>query len=514
MKRTLDASRRQWLKGAAGYSLALPFLQSLATKTAFGQTTVAAPKRFVAMLNEHGGLAESSMFPAMGTLTDKANLFPDHEIGWGALKATRSGADAVVAPVLRAPADLFSDRLIGKMNVLHGLDVPVYMGHRRGHYLGNYAAVLELKEPYTSNLRPTIDQVMAYSPGFYPQLDGIRERVMIAPGAQASWNYSNPTARTGSVMNVRGPDDSLQMFDRIFVPAGAPPPMQRRHVVDYVLESYNNLKNANRRLSAGDKQRLDDHMERMSELERKLTSKPVASCMARPRPPRAAGYAYVDESEFTTLVNLWLDVFIAAFTCDTSRIGILPLVDLRQLLSYAGDWHQQVAHQYNTDAAQEKILMAYQRAFSRVIVPFAQKLDAIEEHPGSSYLDNTLIMWTQEAGWETHTSVSVPVVTFGSAGGFLKTGRFVDYRRKNSPLSAYKGTGTNQALGLLYSQWMATALQAMNVPPSDFERWGHKGYGWPEFGTEGWLPPFSKHYQSTSSRYFQMASDVLPQLKA
>lgn len=515
MKRqAIDSSRRQVLKGAAGYSLALPFLQSLATKNAYGQPSIKTPKRFVAMLNEHGALAESSMFPAQSLLTQRANVFADHEIGWGSLKATRSGAEAMVAPVLRAPADEFSDRLIGKMNVLHGLDIPVYMGHRNGHYLGNFGAVLELKEPYSSNLRPTIDQVMAYSSSFYPQLDSIRQRVMIAPGARASWNYSNPTARTGTIGNIGASEDSLQLFDKIFVPAGSPPPQQRRHVVDFVLESYKTLKSSNRRLSLGDKQRLDDHMERMSELERKLTSKPVISCMARARPGRAAGYGYVDEAEFTKLVTLWLDVFIAAFTCNTSRIGVLPLTELRQLLSYAGDWHQGVAHQATTAVAQEKLLTAYQRAFSRIIVPFASKLDAIEEHPGTSYLDNTLIMWTQEAGWETHTSVSIPVVTFGSAGGFLKTGQFVDYRRKNSPLSAYKGNGTNQILGVLYSQLMATVLQAMGVAPAEFERWGHKGYGWPEFGTEGWLPPFAKHYVNPSSRYFQMASDILPQLKA
>jgi hypothetical protein len=69
-------------------------------------------------------------------------------------------------------------------------------------------------------------------------------------------------------------------------------------------------------------------------------------------------------------------------------------------------------------------------------------------------------------------------------------------------------------LGLLYSQWLATVLQAMGAPASEFERWGHKGYGVPYITKESWTPPFAKHYGNTSSRYFTMASDFLPFLRA
>jgi hypothetical protein len=54
----------------------------------------------------------------------------------------------------------------------------------------------------------------------------------------------------------------------------------------------------------------------------------------------------------------------------------------------------------------------------------------------------------------------------------------------------------------------------MGLPPSEFERWGHKGYGVPSLTGEDWTPPYRQHYESTSSRYFQMASDVLPGLQA
>jgi hypothetical protein len=116
---------------------------------------------------------------------------------------------------------------------------------------------------------------------------------------------------------------------------------------------------------------------------------------------------------------------------------------------------------------------------------------------------------------ETHGSISIPVVTFGSAAGYFRTGQFIDYRRSDDPGSMFDpGAGGQQYMGVLYSQWLGTALQAMGVPPSEFERWGHKGYGVPFLTAEGWTPKFVQHYGSTTSRYFQAASDVLPLLKA
>ena len=94
---------------------------------------------------------------------------------------------------------------------------------------------------------------------------------------------------------------------------------------------------------------------------------------------------------------------------------------------------------------------------------------------------------------ETHGSVSIPVVTFGSAAGRMKTGMLVDYRRMGNTASQFDpGAGGKQTLGMLYSQWLATVLQAMGVPPSEFERWGTKGYGYPYITKESWTPPFGE----------------------
>jgi hypothetical protein len=516
MKRVIDITRRQVLVGLGGATLALPVLPSLLTKSAYGQDpTYTRKPRLFWLCTDHGAAFESSMFPAASMLTSKQALFADHEIASGALTSSLQAQTRAVSPILSADSSRLSEALVAKMNVLYGLDVPFYIAHNTGLHLGNYArndgnggdGVAVQSSP-----RPSIDQLMAWSPSFYDDLSTVRERSMIMSSRPVSWNYSDPEKRAGSIDNVRGYDSSQALFDKIFVPE-ATGPARRPPIVDKVLESYKNLRNGNRRLSTADKQRLDDHMARIAELQRKLNA--TASCGDLARPTDDARDHYGNTAQDAIAYGqLWNDVVSAAFVCGTSRIGVLGYGSSERFVAYGGDWHQEVAHQWQLPDRQELIKQSYQKVFEGIFLDLAAKLD-VEEAPGMTYLDNSLLVWSQECGMSTHDSVTIPVITFGSAAGFLKTGLFVDYRRVGNPDSTFDPmAGGKQALGLLYNQWLATVLQAMGVPPTDFERWGHKGYGVPFISKESWTPPYAKHYGDTSSRYFGVASDVLPFLKA
>jgi hypothetical protein len=467
------------------------------------------------LTTDHGGAFESSMFPDTSLLTDTTDLFSDHAIRSGKLKAKVDGDQNVVSPVLRAGASSLTAALVAKMNVLYGLDVPFYIAHNTGLHLGNYArndgngsdgAAVQ------GDKRPTIDQIMAWSPSFYTDLGSTRERSMIMSSRPVSWNYSDPAAQSGSIDNVRGSESSLELFNKIFVPpdTGAP---KRTPIVDRVLESYKRLRNGNRRISAADKQRLDDHIARIAELQRKLGA--TVSCSGVETPTddasRHNGNSAMEATKYGQLFN---DVVTAAFACGTSRIGVLGYGPTEKFVAYGGDWHQEVAHQWQRPEKQALIVDSYQKIFEGVFLDLARKLD-VEEAPGMTYLDNSLLVWSQECCMETHQSITIPVITFGSAAGFFKTGMLVDYRRVGNPDSTYNpGTGGTMALGLLYNQFLATVLQSMGVPPSEFERWGHKGYGVPFLTKQQGGPPYVKHYTSTTSRYFQMASDILPLIQA
>lgn len=521
MSRPVIPTRRQFLVGTAGFTLALPVLPSLLVSKAYGADPAFVRRpRLYWLTTDHGGAFESAFFPSESLLSDTQPLFSDHMVASGALRgqpAAANPANTALSPILQASSSALSARRISQLNVLRGFDFPFNLGHHTGGHLGNYArndGLGGIAREVQSEHRPTLDQLLAWSPSFYGDLSAVRERALVMGTRQLSWGYSSPSSASGPVQGIRGATSSLALFHRIFSPAGAAG-STRVPVVDRVLESYRRLRHGSRRMSAADRQRLDDHMDRIAELQRKLNAAVPISCggVVAPSDDSALHQKLVPEDAIRH-AQLFNEVVAAAFVCGASRIAVLGLADQQRFVDFTGDWHTDVAHYWTEADRQDLLARAYQRIFESVFLDMAARLDA-EEADGLSYLDNSLLVWSQESGMSTHDPVSLPVVTAGSAAGFFRTGLSVDYRRRGNPDSRYKPLTNMEEMfaGVLYNQFLANVLRSMGMSPSEFERWGHRGYGIARLETNPGLPHV-KHYQDTSSRYFQMASDLLPFLKA
>jgi hypothetical protein len=514
--KTIISNRRQVLRGAGGFTLGLPFLASLATpRGAMGQAMPGRRRRFVAFTTNHGGIDGPNMYPDPASLTQRTEMFPGHAAAHGPLVRRMEGTDAVLSPVLRAPASALTDRLVGKMNFLRGLDIPFYIAHHTGGYLGNYARndgngadgrMLQGQHVVT------IDQLLAWSPTFNSDLAGIRERLMLTGGRQGlSWSYSNPAARTGTIQEVRPEQSSRALFERIFVPPTTTPtpgPRPRAPIVDRVIDNYRSLRNGNRRLSAADRQRLDDHMSRLAELQRRISvpSVPTASCNGVARPVEdamAQNPTTGNPAKARRKAQLYNDVIAAAFICGTSRIAVHGIDDT--FSSFVGDWHQDVAHRHTMPPAQQLLVEGLRATFQSAVLDLAVKLD-VEEAPGVTYLDNTLVMWSQESGVVTHDSPSIPVVTFGSAAGYFRTGQFVDYRRQTPEGRLMQSGKWYEYVGLTYNRWLGTVLQSMGLPRTEYERNGVGGYGNPYVAAD-----FARAYHAG---VVASAGEPLPIIKA
>src|SRR5450432_3841486 len=95
--RIIDIRRRRLLRGAAGFSLALPFLPSLAERTALGDPVYTRPRRLFWFATDHGGAFENNMFPDVATLTTRQEYLPGHTIGSGPLTGRTDGDRVVVS---------------------------------------------------------------------------------------------------------------------------------------------------------------------------------------------------------------------------------------------------------------------------------------------------------------------------------------------------------------------------------------------------------------------------------
>jgi len=473
-------NRRQFLTGAGGATLTIPLLGSLQPAHA---APLAAPKRFFTYATHHGGLWDEYMWPSDSLLTENRNI--GHTIRRGALTADTIAGNTVLSTVLTAPSDLLTPSLVDRMNLIRGLDIPFYISHHTGGFLGNYGRNDQEFGGYVDLDRiPTIDQVMAWSDGFYGDTSGMIKRSMHV-GWDISFGWANPNSPGGQVDPMPTEWGSADLFRQLFGDGQQQETVEPpRLVVDKVLESYRRVRHGafgpGRRISIGDGQRLDAHIERLYEVERKLNA--VVECTDIPPPsgdtsghPGAWGYNNLEDVR--EYYQLWNEVMALGMICGASRIGTM-WIDSNFYL-YGGDWHQEVAHEaWVSQTAVDRLVSGNREFFEFVFCDMLRRLD-VPDCDGQSVLDNSLVFWGQESGAMTHDSFSTPVVCAGSLGGQLSTGNYVDYRNRNDLSFADSDNAVQQTQrpGLLYSQWLATVLRASGVRESEWVTPNNPGYG-------------------------------------
>ena len=384
-----------------------------------------------------------------------------------------------------ASAQVMTPTLAGKFNILRGVDVPYRIGHSWGHQLGNFA---DSSSGTVAGITPTgyhtatIDQVMAYSPNFYSPEDlstRMTQRSFCIGSGQQSWGFSSPSTKSGDVVQRPKHGNNKALYDFLFSPASSFHNVDQV-IIDRVKASYDRLK-MDPRLSTGDLTRLNQHVERMFEIERKLavTQSMAAPPIAKPTVASDQNFddpSYLWNSEYNAdYCHMMNDIIVAAFETGTSRIGTW-----KQGLFFVGDaindWHGNVAHGgLGAAASQDKTLRWHQGTFEHAMVDLAAKLDAVQAADGMTLLDHSLITLTSESGQYTHHTncVNFPVVTAGGAGGYFNTGMFVDFcdtTKVYPDLEVYDDLPlTNESPGLYYQQWLANALLSMGVPSDEWE---------------------------------------------
>lgn len=501
-------SRRMVLRGAGGIAVAIPFMPSLAPRSHAGGS-LTAPRRFVNIVNGHGGVWGQYMYPGDETLTE-TDSYVGHTIRRGDVTPTVEGADRVISPVLSADSTKLTAPLADQISILRGLDIPFYISHHWGGCGGNYHATTHSEIQGNLTPRATIDQLMAYSDSFYGGPANILTRSLVMYQSNF-YNWADPLAQSGEVTQVPAVNDNMQLFDQVFV---AMPPEQpvdpRPLVVDRVLEQYQSLRQSNRRLSGADRMRLDEHLAKLDELERRLTT--VVSCGDQ-QPPSESSSELRNTPGFlndTALQRdywrLMADIAVVAFLCDSSRVVSIGIDGpfFTEGLTYA-DWHQEVAHTARaqaltpeqmaagvTELGQERLWPSVQQLFENVFVELIAKLDVEDPFGGGTILDNSLVLWQQESGRFTHDSQSIPAITAGSAGGTWRTGQYIDYRDRSTSVTPGYVDGTQPDhpppeerdvyTGLYHAQFLGTVLQAMGMPRKEWEV-ATGGYGDPY--TEG-----------------------------
>lgn len=497
-------TRRTFLRGAGGAVLALPFLESLMTGKARGQA-LAAPKRFI-VLKSFSTQIIKEWYPAFtgngyvlkddkysGSKADGTTLLTQKLVSgmnytWAPLTdfETPTGISGILGPALNP--------FLPKLTLIRGLDFLPAVNHNYGGLLGNFSSCTAATPCDADSLPdvPTIDQVMAYSSKVYPSTPSLRY-LHLSQGVTDSMSYSDLGMVGGAVQQLKARTNPLDAFNDVF---GTNPPDAMgagtsdgdKLLVDRVYADYVALKK-NSRLSADDKALVEQYVNLVAELQAKLSVEPMMSCTVPAAPPSLSNNSNLDTTDIKTKWDLFLDVVTAAIMCDRTRVITLgvhkalgpgPDSSDPTLVGFyhsedasGGTWHG-LAHDWDNPNSRRMLAGINAWIASEVFAKLLEKLD-VTEVGDSTYLDNSLVYWGNELGFN-HIAYSVPCLLAGSAGGFIKPGRYLDYIDWDGHAYFSQEDG-NVIRGIPHNRFLVTALQAMGLAPGEYERNGQQGYG-------------------------------------
>lgn len=226
-------------------------------------------------------------------------------------------------------------------------------------------------------------------------------------------------------------DDPFQMYTRIFENANLSDDelkkvlAERQSVLDFIKDDLARLQS---RVSSEDKAKLESHLGGVRNLELRLQNATNA-CKPLTMPGK---YDHRAMDKFPEVGRLQTDLMLLAHTCGMTRVSTFMWgnADSWQYYPWIGvnEEHHELSHAGDADVATTEKLVKINVWHSEQFKYVLDSLAAVTEPDGTNMLDNSLVLWGNELGaGNTHTYKNIPWVLAGGAGGYLKTGRQLNY---------------------------------------------------------------------------------------
>jgi hypothetical protein len=243
-----------------------------------------------------------------------------------------------------------------------------------------------------------------------------------------------------------------------FVPD--PRVMLRQSVVSAVKDDRTRLE---RELGTHDRQRLDDYLTSLRQLERQLELQlsappPLEACSPPDSPAQGKGGSEVGHAQETH--EMMAKLLVMALACDQTRV-------FNMLFSYgASDLHlpgSQTGHHQLTHEEQVDSQLGYQPRASyfidRSMESWAYFVDAMASFPegDGTLLDNSLVMAHSETSFaKIHDVLGLPIMFAGRAGGRIVSG--IHVAGGGDPVTRV-GLTVQQLMGLSVDRWGTGSMQ-------------------------------------------------------
>ena len=400
--RTHLFSRRTFLRGL-GVTMALPWMESVPV---WGDRAAAAVK-------------DGSQAPVRLAVLFSGNGFRSNE--WW---ARGEGKQMELGQVLTPLAD-FREKLL----FVRGLyNEEALKGNIHSSQTGNLLSGAPLASGGEIRSGTSIDQVVAQQYGYSTKVPslvlgcersnpGIHKNYSMLYSSHISW--SSPTTPTPLELYP------ALAFDRLFKDS-----VQEadKSVLDAVQSDANRFR---RNISSADQHKLDEYLNSVREVERRIEQagsngemqgwRPTLDKPNVPRPPDGIPQNLAEH------MRLMCDILVLGFQTDTTRVSTLKLNNDHSYLLFrhlgVDVGHHELSHRDDADYLRVNQFFMEQFAY------IARKLDGIQEGERTA-LDNSMLMYCSSMLTGRHDAKQLPIVLLGGVGGQISGGRVLDYLEK------------------------------------------------------------------------------------
>jgi hypothetical protein len=428
-------TRRRLLSGLGAFTVALttPIWRA---STAFGQAQkTKAARRFIGVFSANGTVA-SEFFPGFSGLLQKSpNTIPS--------VTTMTDTPLTTASLGRILQPMSAH--ISQMLVLQGVDMISTVSNQLGtmtskpggpHMKGPGAMLTGgsllagsfqgAGGPAGNADRISVDQFIANRIGTTTAFQSLEFGVRVIGGAPLNTiSYSGANQPNVPIY------DPTQMYTRLFANSNLSKSqlsqllVERKSVLDFLQSDIGVLET---RLTSDDKARLDAHLTGIRSMEQQLTSS-ASACTPPSAPPTLDPN---DMTNFPAIGKLQMDMMLLALSCGMTNVATFMWAnaDSWQYYPFAGanEEHHGTSHCDDSDSANVNNLVLMNTWQAQQVTYMLDQLAATQEADGSTMLDNTVLLWGNELGvGNTHSYKNIPWMLAGGAGGYFKTGRFLQY---------------------------------------------------------------------------------------
>ena len=409
-------SRRTVLRGL-GVSLSLPLLEAMLPS--LDAAAAVAPRRMAFLYVPNGG--------------NNASWFP------------KEAGKTFDLPATLAPLEPYRDQLL----VLSGLTAD--KARPNGDGPGDHARAMsawltgaQARKTAGANIRSGVsaDQLAAQSIGKATKFASLE--IGCESGRQAgncdsgySCAYSSSISwRTESAPVAKETNPRL-VFDRLFSASGKGDAASykaaayKRSLLDYVSEDAKSLKG---RLGGSDLRKLDEYLDGVREIERRLERTETPTDSKAPAGAKAPASTPKDRGQH---LRLMADMMALAFQADLTRICTFAFANEGSNRAYreigVNEGHHELSHHGRKADKMEKI-QKIDRYNVEALAYLLGKLKAIKEGSGT-LLDNCMIAYGSANGdGDRHNHDNLPTLLLGKGGGSITTGRHLKFD-KDTPIA-------------------------------------------------------------------------------